>query len=162
MRSLCLITPLSISISIIFTISTTFDCCCRIQSQDGFFLRHHHRHTSYAPPVETSSYSTQPPPVAVKPIPIAKCPGEKPAKPTPKKVSLILKIENDTSKLVTTTTTTTDTSEAGGGTRPAVKYCPGGGGGEGVADPAPAPVHSRVQGVEVAAQKIFVVYRKNI
>ena len=100
--------------------------------------------------METSSYSTQPPPVAVKPIPIAKCPGEKPAKPTPKKVSLILKIENDTSKLVTTTTTT-GTSEAGGGggTRPAVKYYPGSGGGEGVADPAPAPVHSSVQGVEV-------------
>ena len=99
--------------------------------------------------------------MAVKPIPIAKCPEEKIAKPTPKKVSLILKIENDTSK-VTTTTTTTGTSEAGGGggTRPAVKYCPGSGGGEGVADPAPAPVHSSVQGVEVAAQKIFVVYRK--
>ena len=90
--------------------------------------------------------------MAVKPIPIAKCPGEKPAKPTPKKVSLILKIENDTSKVATTTgTTSTGTSEAGGGggTRPAVKYYPGGGGGEGVADPAPAPVHSSVQGVEV-------------
>ena len=100
--------------------------------------------------METSSYSTQPPPVAVKSIPIARCPGEKPAKPTPKKVSLILKIENDTSK-VATVTTTTGTSEAGGGTRPAVKYYPGGGGGggEGVADPAPAPVHSSVQGVEV-------------
>ena len=100
--------------------------------------------------------------MAVKPIPIAKCPGEKIAKPTPKKVSLILKIENDTSKVATTTGTTTGTSEAGGGTRPAVKYYPGGGGGEGVADPAPAPVHSSVQGVEVAAQKIFVVYRESI
>ena len=98
--------------------------------------------------METSSYSTQPPPVAVKPIPIAKCAGEKPAKPTPKKVSLILKIENDTSKV--TTTTGTSEAGAGGGTRPAVKYYPGGGGGEGVADPAPAPVHSSVQGVEVA------------
>ena len=97
--------------------------------------------------------------MAVKPIPIARCPGEKPAKPTPKKVSLILKIENDTSK-VATVTTTTGTSEAGGGTRHAVKYYPGGGGGEGVADPAPAPVHSSVQGVEVAARKIFVVVGK--
>ena len=112
--------------------------------------------------METSSYSTQPPPVAVKSIPIAKCPGEKPAKPTPKKVSLILKIENDTSKVATGTGTSE--AGAGGGTRPAVKYCPGAGGGagEGVANPAPAPVHSSVQGVEVAAQKIFVVYRKNI
>ena len=112
--------------------------------------------------METSPYphpqqgATQPPPVAVKPIPIAKCPGEeKPAKPTPKKVSLILKIENDTSKVVTTTATT-GTSEAGGGTRPAVKYYPGGGGGEGVADPA--PVHSSVQGVEVADHKNICIY----
>ena len=115
--------------------------------------------------METSSYSTQPPPVAVKPIPIAKCPGEeKPAKPTPKKVSLILKIENDTSKVTTTTTSGTSEAGGGGGTRPAVKYCPGGGGGEGVADPAPAPapVHSRVRGVEVAEHKNICTLYKNI